>query len=92
MDKEERHQYLLHRLSNLEVQEIKEGLEVQEIKEDPEVQEIKEELEVQETQVETRGDQGRRGAQTPRQSSTRRAGHHLSPHRGKQIGEVSGTS
>ena len=83
MNKEECHQYLLHRLIDLEVQEIKEGLEVQE---------TKEELEVQETQVETRGDQGLRGAQTPRQSSTRRAGHHLPPHRGKRIGEVSGTS
>ena len=76
MNKEECHQYLLHRLIDRE----------KEVKVD------KEELEVQETQVETRGDQGRRGAQTPRQSSTRRAGHHLSPHRGKQIGEVSGIS
>ena len=92
MDREERHQYLLNRLSDLEVQEIKEGLEIMEVQEDPEVQEIKEELEVQETQVETLGDQGLRGAQTPRQSSTRKTGRHLPPHRGKRSGEVSGTS
>ena len=74
MDKEECHLYLLHRLIDRE----------KEVKAD------KEELEVQETQVETLGDQGLRGVRTPRQSSTRRAGHRLSPQRGKWNDEDSG--
>ena len=76
MNKEECHQYLLHRLIDRE----------KEVKVD------KEELEVQETQVETLGDQGLRGVRTPRQSSTRRAGPRLSLHRGKRKDEASGTS
>ena len=50
----------------------------------------KEDLEVPETQVKTLVDQGLREAQTPRRSSTRRAGHHLPLHRGKRSDEVSG--
>ena len=84
--------YLLNRLRDLEVLELLEVLKDLVVQEDLEVMVIKVEPEAQETQMGTRGDQDRRGALTPRQSSTQIAGHHLRHHPGRQIIEVSGTS